>query len=393
MRALALLPCRFWGGPEKQTLRLAQWLRDERQVETVIAVMPPSGESADRNPLIVRAREAGFEVLPFQQRRPYNPVEGSRILRELVTRYRPDVVWATGYKADFLAAWLDDVATLAHLRGWTGEDAKVRFFEWLDRRSLAKHDAITVVSRALRDEAIKAGVNADRVFWLPNAIDAARVPQRRDREEFCREIGADPARPLIGAVGRLSPEKGHRVLLTAFEQLARRLPRAQLALVGDGREEASLRKLAAELGIAANVKFVGLRADGQQIIGALDVMALPSLSEGMPNVVLEAFVYGIPVVATAVGGVTDMVDARSGWLVTSGDPSGLAAALQEALECREEARQRALRAREALSKNFTVEKQADAWCSAAESAIRFHKTRQSGMGRATGHPGSTRPAR
>ena len=375
MRALALLPCRFWGGPEKQTLRLAQWLRDERNVETVIAVMPPDGGSAEQNPLIVRARADGFEALAFQQKRRYDPAEGYRVLRGLVDRYRPDVLCATGYKADFLASWVREVASLANLRGWTGEDAKVRFYEWLDRTTLPRHDAITVVSRALGQEAVRAGVAPDRVFWLPNAIDVARLPERRDREELCREVGADPGRPLVGAVGRLSPEKGHRVLLSAFQVLARRRPEAQLLLVGDGREEPLLRKQALELGVGDRVKFAGLRSDGQQIIGVLDALALPSLSEGMPNVVLEAFAYGTPVVASAVGGLPDMVDSDAGWLVRAGDPSLLAAALQEVLENREEARRRARRAREVLASRFTVEKQAMAWCTAAESAIQNHRAR------------------
>jgi glycosyltransferase involved in cell wall biosynthesis len=74
------------------------------------------------------------------------------------------------------------------------------------------------------------------------------------------------------------------------------------------------------LGLSGHVTFMGLRADGQQIIGALDVMVLPSFSEGMPNVLLEAIAYGTPVVATRVGGVPDMVsDGRSGWLVPAGD--------------------------------------------------------------------------
>ena len=76
MRALSLLPCRFWGGPEKQTLRLAAWLRDHAGVETVLAVMPTDAASLDDNPLLLRAREAGFEAAPFVQSRRYDLIEG-----------------------------------------------------------------------------------------------------------------------------------------------------------------------------------------------------------------------------------------------------------------------------------------------------------------------------
>jgi glycosyltransferase involved in cell wall biosynthesis len=370
MRALALLPCRFWGGPEKQTLRLAQWLRDNRGVETVISVMPTDAHDAQQNPLLVRAREAGLEATLFLQKRRYDLVEGYRLLRELVARHRPDVVCATGYKADVIAAWLDDVPTVATLRGWTAEDAKVRFFEWLDRKSLRRHDAITVVSKTLRDQAIREGVAPARVFWVPNAIDLSQLPPPRLRDDVCREIGADPKQPLVGAVGRLSPEKGHRVLLDAFRSLLRSAPGARLVLVGDGPEESALRRQAKDLGLSESVTFMGLRKDGQPIIGALDVMALPSFSEGMPNVVLEAFAYGIPVVATAVGGVPDMVDGRCGWIVPSGDPDSLAAALTETLRDRREAEHRARQARTVLEQRFTVGRQAEAWLEAANAAVR-----------------------
>jgi glycosyltransferase involved in cell wall biosynthesis len=371
MRALSILPCRFWGGPEKQTLQLALWLRDHHAVDTVIAVMPHDAERADENPLLVRAREAGLEATLFRQKWRYDLVEGYRLLRTLVSRYRPDVVCATGYKADVLAAWLQDVPTVAMLRGWTAEDAKVRFFEWLDRRSLSRHDAATVVSETLRQQVIRQGVPPDRVYLVPNAIDTARLPPARLREDLCREIGVDPQRPIVGAVGRLSPEKGHRVLLDAFHAVQRRIPGVQLVLVGDGPEGPSLRRQAEALGLAASTVLLGLRKDGQQIIGALDVMALPSFSEGMPNVVLEAFAYGTPVVATAVGGVPDMVaDGRCGWLVPAGDAARMAGALTEALENRQEAERRAREARTILGERFTVEKQALAWLRATETAIR-----------------------
>jgi glycosyltransferase involved in cell wall biosynthesis len=370
MRVLQLMPCRFWGGPEKQTLQLSGWLRDHRGVETVVAVMPHDTSHADENPLLRHAHQAGFETTLFTQKRPYDLLEGLRLLRTLVARHRPDVVCATGYKADVIASALRDVPTIATARGWTAEDAKVRFFEWLDRKTLRRHDAITVVSRVLRDEVLRHGVAPDRVFWVPNAIDPDRLPPRRQREDLCREIGMDPERPILGSVGRLSPEKGHRILLEAFSVLRHQVPGAQLVLVGDGPEEAALREQAKGLGLSGGIAFMGLRRDGQQIVAALDVLALPSFSEGMPNVVLEAFAYGTPVVATSVGGVPDMMaDAQAGWLVPADDPARLAGALAEALTDRQEAEGRAQRARMVLAESFTVEKQAHAWLRATDTAV------------------------
>src|SRR4029450_7263728 len=103
---------------EKQTLRLARWLRDHSAVETVIAVMPTDAVPVHENPLLVRARAACFEVTPFVQNRRYDLLEGVRLLRRLVSRYQPDVVCATGYKAGVLAAWLTGRAAQHTPRVW-----------------------------------------------------------------------------------------------------------------------------------------------------------------------------------------------------------------------------------------------------------------------------------
>ena len=261
MRALGLLPCRFWGGPEKQTLRLASWLRDNAAVETVFAVMPTDAAAVEQNPLLVRARAAGFEAAAFVQSRRYDLVEGVRLLRGLVSRFRPDVVCAMGYKADVLAAWAGGAPSVVTLRGWTAQDAKVRFFEWLDRRTLRRHESVIVVSNALRDAALGAGVAPERVFWVPNAIDPAQLPEPRRREDLCREIGADPARPLVGAVGRLSPEKGHRVLVEAH----------RVRIADPARDHECVVLLRADIGdLAVDVEGVGLVV----VVEALDLALL-----------------------------------------------------------------------------------------------------------------------
>jgi glycosyltransferase involved in cell wall biosynthesis len=370
MRVLTVLPCRFWGGPEKQTLQLASWLRKNRNVETIFAVMAPDGDGIEKNPLMIRARDAGFVAELFAPGHRYDPIAGVRGMRRLVGRYRPDVVCSTGYKADLLTSCLRGVPTVTTLRGFTAQNAKVRFFEWLDLKSLRFHDSIIVVSNALRDRAIRNGAAPAKLFWVPNAIDMTLLPPRRERDEWCREIGADPARPILGVVGRLSPEKGHSILLSALASLTRSLPEVQLVVVGDGPEETALRRQTAALGLSDSVIFTGLRPDGQQIIGALDVLALPSFTEGMPNVLLEAFAYGTPVVATSVGAVPDMIErGRSGWTVTPGDTTALSEALREALLNRPEAARRALEAQAILAERFTIEKQGMSWLRAIDSAM------------------------
>ena len=270
--------------------------------------MPADAHDARQNPLLVRAREAGLDATLFLQKRRYDLVEGYRLLRELVARYQPDVVCATGYKADVIAAWLDDMPTVATLRGWTARGCEgAPSSSGSTAGACGGTTPMTVVSKTLREAAIREGVAPARVFWVPNAIDLVQLPPPRLREDVCREIGADPKQPLVGAVGRLEPGERPPRPDRRLRSLCGAPAGCPARDRGDGPEEAALRRQAKDLGLSASVTFMGLRKDGQQIIGALDVMALPSFSEGMPNVVLEAFAYGMPVVATAVGGVPDMV--------------------------------------------------------------------------------------
>lgn len=371
IRVLYVLPCRFWGGPERQTLQAARFLREAHGCEAVFAVMPPRGTSHEVNPLLVRARAEGFVAEPFRMRHGYDPVEGVRTMHSLIRVHRPDVVSVAGYKANVLAALTRAVPTVAAVRGWTGEDWKVRAFEWLDQRTLRLHDAVVIVSESQRSRVVRAGVRADRVFLVRNGVDLQRLPAPISAHALRAELRLPREATLVGAVGRLGVEKGQSVLIDAFARLAGARPQLHLVLIGDGPEKLALATAAAARGVQDRVHLLGLRTDGAQLIGALDLLALPSYTEGLPNVVLEAFAYGTPVVASAVGGVPELVTAgETGWTVAPGQPEALAAALSEALDNPAEARRRAGMAHVRVSAEFSAEEQARAWLAAYRSVLR-----------------------
>ena len=165
------------------------------------------------------------------------------------------------------------------------------------------------------------GLPAGRVRLVSPAVTPQRVPP-----------AARPApwrtRPLIGRVGRLQPEKGVDVFLQAAALVSRRLPRALFPVVGDGPLAGELAALVTRLGLDGNVALLGHRSNARAIIGMLDVLAVSSRSDGAPLVVLEALSAGVPVVASAVGGVPDQIGHdREGLLVLPDDPAALAAGI------------------------------------------------------------------
>ncbi len=248
-------------------------------------------------------------------------------LRRLVREHAPDVVHAHIYAsaaAAALATWGTEVPLVVteHTEApWRGARARA-MSRWL----YARADHVVAVSTAIRALLVdEFAVPAGRVSHVVNAI--APLP---------RAAGAAgpplPARArgrrLVGRVCRLAPEKGVDVFLRAAAHLAPHDPGVHFLVVGDGPERARLEALADELGLAGRVDFLGFRDDARAVIAELDVLAVTSLSDGAPLVVLEAMEAGVPVVASAVGGLPDQIaHGRDGVLVSPGDPVALAGAL------------------------------------------------------------------
>jgi len=179
-------------------------------------------------------------------------------------------------------------------------------------------------------------VPVDRTVILPNAVDRASVdlPVDYDRARRRTDLGVSSNERLLCTVGRLERSKGHQFLLQALAELRshEREPLIRLVLVGAGPEEYALRRLAEGLNLADRVVLLGARRDVAEIVAASDLFILPSLNEGLSQSLLEAMTLGTPVVATDVGGTSDVVESgRTGWRVPPAQPAALADAIQQAL--------------------------------------------------------------
>jgi glycosyltransferase involved in cell wall biosynthesis len=178
-------------------------------------------------------------------------------------------------------------------------------------------------------------------------VDAAR--RRRSRDALAAAFGLDPTRPWIGNLAALGPDKDHHTLISAVPLVGRKHPAALFLIAGRGPEERRLRQLIAELGVHDRVLLLGQVDDPGSLLAALDLFALSSRGEGMGSVLLEAAACGVPVVATAAGGLPEVVRHReTGLLAPPGDPAALAGCLVELLDDPALARRLALAATAAL---------------------------------------------
>jgi sugar transferase (PEP-CTERM/EpsH1 system associated) len=259
-------------------------------------------------------------------------------LRELFEEIRPDVVHVHQIGSLFYAgpaARRAGVPVVVHTEHGKHFGHGVRARTRMLARWAARYaDRFFCVSQDIaRDAQFHRIVSAKKIFVVPNGIDTAQFAAAAAQRPQVREELSIPAdAPVIGTLGRLNEVKRQDVLIKAFAQVKKQIPSARLLLVGDGPMRDELGALTRELNIAEDVHFAGYTSDPQRFLGAMDVFALTSRSEGMPLSVLESWAAGVPVVASRVGGLPEMVrDGETGMLIEAGDVAGFAGAFARIL--------------------------------------------------------------
>lgn len=218
-------------------------------------------------------------------------------------------------------------------------------------------DRVVVVSGAVEQTLCAAGVPNRRMTTVHNGLSLGAEHEARSREEVRQRLGWASDTPII-MVAWLRPGKGHELLGDIMRRVHRQVPDARLALVGDGELAPDLRVQLSPLG--SHAEFLGARDDVPDLLRAADVMLLPSWSEALPTVILEAGAAGLPIVASDVGGTGEIVlDGLTGHLVAPGDIAGFAGRLVQLLQDREQARAIARRAERRVRSHFSVARQAE----------------------------------
>jgi glycosyltransferase involved in cell wall biosynthesis len=347
----------FHGGPERQMLGLARALP-----ASVRSAYLSFAEGGRCRPFLAAARQQGCEAVALTNDTPRLRVAVAEIAGHL-ERLGADVLLCHGYKANVLgrlAARRRRVPVVAVSRGWTGECLKVRLYETLDRLHLRWMDRVVSVSEAQEAKVRRCGVRPGRLRVIHNAVDPERFtdPDPVYRAKLARYF-RQPRSCVVGAAGRLSPEKGFEVLVAAAERVLRRDPSVGFVLFGDGPCRTRLARQIKAAGLGGAFILSGFRPDLDRFLPHLDLLVLPSYTEGLPNVVLEACAAAVPVVATAAGGTPEVVeDGLNGYLVPTGDPARLADRIDAVLTAEDRGRTLGFEGRQRVLERFTFAAQA-----------------------------------
>jgi glycosyltransferase involved in cell wall biosynthesis len=336
-KILALVEARVVTGPAKNVLRFAAANQDRVDL-TVVTFVRRKGNSTNPidNEFISRARGMGLAVETIAEQRPFD-LSVKTALLQICDRYTPDIVQTHAVKSHFVLSLLrkKPFRWIAFHHGYTQEDLKMRIYNQCDRWSLRTPDLVVTVCGEFARRLAAQGVCRNAIVVVPNSVpsdfihaDARVAAQTRAR------LKISDNQPVVLAVGRLSPEKGHRYLVEAVARIASAEPelRFRVLIAGAGPCERALRNQIDSLGLDGRIQILGYCADVKPLFLIADLFVLPSLSEGSPNVLLESIAAHVPVVASDVGGVPELVrDKESAILVPPAKAEALATSICELL--------------------------------------------------------------
>jgi len=316
----------FVGGPEKQILEHMQRMADSPYRLVLCSYDENDGPSS----LHQTGEAFGLEC----HRLASNGLLSPRVvfdLTKLMVSLEASLLVSHGYKPNILgrlACWRTGVRTLAVSRGWTWENWKIRMFEAVDRLFLRYADHVVAVSQGQRDKILKAGIPVEKVQVIRNAINLNDMPRKDPSMPERNRLGIPSHALLVGTAGRLSPEKNHLGFVQAAAKVAATRDDVHFVVWGEGFMRPQLEQAVRDNGLAERFHLPGFNKDVRKALHELDVFVLPSHTEGLSNVLLEAFACSKPIVATAVGGNPEVVeDGVNGILTPADNSDALAAAI------------------------------------------------------------------
>lgn len=314
MNILHIISGDLWAGAEVQAFSLIRACRGSDLMKLQVVTF-------NNGILSENLRKEGIPVTVFDEHM-YSMFSLIAGCARLIRSSQSGIVHVHGFKENFvggIAARLVRHATIIrthHGKGMVGVGLKYNLIERINAGFLT--DEVIAVSQDLKSLLVNFGIPPERITVVHNGIEPLAPLDSSKARALRSELGIAGNEKVIGTVGRLVPIKDHRMLLEGARIILEREPLTRFVIVGDGPDMDSLKNLACDLGITSRVCFPGFRDDAADFLGLFDIFCMTSLHEGIPMALLEAMSLGLPIVATQVGGMKEVIhDNESGLLVSS----------------------------------------------------------------------------
>ncbi|MEO2048025.1 MAG: glycosyltransferase family 4 protein [Pirellulales bacterium] len=352
MKVMIIIDTVYLSGPGKGVLQLLQHDKSQQYTYIVCAFNYRNPKSTQ---FIDSARAAGHDVRLLTQRFRFDP---KAIFEALIIARSEQVnlLQTHGYKGHVIALVLSkklSIPWFAMTHGWTWQDKKVLLYNKFERWLLKRADIAATVSSPLFQEIKKLRGPEYDTRLIFNSVDEKQISGDIGGEAIREQYNISSEKMLLGVFGRMSPEKGVLLMLEAFRELNRQLPDVQLIYVGVGPQRTALEKVIADFNLTDRVILAGHQVKMRDYYEAIDLLIIPSLSEGLPNVLLEAMVLGVPVISTSVGAIPEVIQhGQNGWLVPPDNTDALAEQLVSVLKVPEKMRQIGIAGQESIYPRF-----------------------------------------
>ncbi|PCJ66597.1 MAG: hypothetical protein COA73_00895 [Candidatus Hydrogenedentota bacterium] len=361
IRVVHLLHTMDYGGVETVIIN---WLRTLHPGSVDISIVCFANPGGTEQLFVEAAERAGFnvETIPWSRRKPI--LKSAKSLVKILREHRAEVIHTHNTYADLVglvAARRLGIRTVSSLYVLSSFGWKRKTLERMTLFALRYFDCVTAQCEATRRDICAGGINSEKVNVLHSGFEAAAPPlEESEREERRRKHGLEPHHVMMINVARLYPEKAHASLLREFRKINDAHPDTRLWILGRGPLEEEVKSLCTQLGLDDVVRFLGYVPDFDELICLADIQLHPSFTEGIPMAILSGMASGLPVVASAVGGIEEVIenDVR-GLLVPSAADDGFSEAFYKAVtglvEDVEERRRLGNAARRFIENDYSLE--------------------------------------
>ncbi len=349
------------GGAEEIVLRTASRIDPQRFAMSICVIRDVVDEQFS---FTDRARSLGIDIHEICQRGVLDREVGKQ-LTQIVEQLQPRIIHAHGYKPVFHTWRLlrkRNFLPIATLHGWTGHTPLERFFYYpAERRILRSFPRIVAVSEDLRDTYLRSGGKAEQVTVLLNGVDPEDFePAPGLREKLREQLGIQPGQIALCGVGRVEPQKRFDVLAETLALLKPDHPELRLFICGTGSKDQEIRECIERLGLTNECTMLGHRGDMRDLYHAFDLFVQSSDYEGTPTVLVEAMACRLPIVATDVGGTTQLVrPGTDALIVPPREPQQLADAIVRAITDKQETAERIDAARKRVETDLSFRTRLD----------------------------------